>query len=370
MAQARFIQTGTNTFYGEYVYDQVIPKDHFFRKLNELLDWPKYSQKMMRWYKGGGEYGRPPFDPVVLLKMLLIAYLYDLSERQVEEYVNYTLPAKYFLGLGVDQAAPDHSTLAKFKERLLQRQRAMKMEQLLEDMVQTAMQKGIRFGSIQVVDSTHSQARVNTARERQREKQGKGPGDPDARWGCKGQQTTRGPGGTTTTRKKFFYGYKAHISMNSENQLITSVITTPGHAHDGHFLQALIEAHLQKQVPVRVVAADRGYDDSGNHYWLKKTGIQSAICLNEYRTQKKDANKEVWLEMQTRPGYQAGLKERYKVERKFGEAKQQHGLGDCRYSGDERYRLQALLTAMSLNLKRMVKLLYGVNFKNPSPVMA
>ena len=50
MAQERFIETGTGTFYEAYVYDQVVPKDHFFHKLNEMLDWRKYTQKMMRWY--------------------------------------------------------------------------------------------------------------------------------------------------------------------------------------------------------------------------------------------------------------------------------------------------------------------------------
>ena len=88
MTQERFIETGAGTFYGAYVCDQVVSKDHFFRKLNEMLDWRKYTQKMMRWYKGRAEYGRPPFYPVVLLKMLLVAYLYNLSERQVEAYIN------------------------------------------------------------------------------------------------------------------------------------------------------------------------------------------------------------------------------------------------------------------------------------------
>jgi len=369
MAQARFAQTRKSTFYGEYIYEQVVPQDHFFRKLNELLDWPAYSQKMMRWYKGGGEYGRPPFDPVVLLKMLIVAYLYNLSERQVEAYINDSMSAKYFLGLGMDQPAPDHSTLTKFKERMLQRQRMLKLEQLLADIVQTALRKGIRFGSIQVVDSTHSAAHVNTSKDGQCEKRGKGPTDPDARWGCKGQQSMRGPGGTTATRKKHFYGYKAHMSMNSENHLITSLITTPGQAYDGHYLQPLIEADVHQHVPVGIVSADRGYDDSRTHYWLERTGIQSAICLNEYRTHKKDSHKQVWLELQSNPDYQAGLRERYKIERKFGEAKQQHGLGRCRYRGLARYEVQAYLTAITLNLKRMVKLLYGVSFKNPVPVM-
>jgi IS5 family transposase len=92
--------------------------------------------------------------------------------------------------------------------------------------------------------------------------------------------------------------------------------------------------------------------------------------LHDYRTQKKDVNKEIWLEMKTNPTYQAGLKERYKMERKLGKCKQQHGFGRCRYRGLDRYRIQAELTAMALNLKRMVKLLYGVNFRNPAPILA
>ena len=370
MAQERFIGVGTGTFYGEYVYDQVVPKDHFFRKLNEMLDWRKYTQKMMRWYKGRAEYGRPPFDPAILLKMLLVAYLYNLSERQVEEYVNFMLPAKFFLGLGVDQFAPDHSTLTKFKERIILRKRELKLEQLLADIVQTALERGIHFGAIQVVDSTHSVADVNTSKEDYRRKEGKGPSDPDAQWGAKGKHTTQGPEGTKSQRVKYFYGYKTHASLNAENHLITSVITTPGNVYDGHFLQALIQEDLDKCLPVGIVAADRGYDDSQNHYWLKRTDIQSAICLKAYRTHKKDANKEVWFDLKANPAYQQGLDERYKIERKFGESKQQHGLGRCRYHGLECYTIQAVLTAMALDLKRMVKLLYGVNFRNPSPVLA
>ena len=61
--------------------------------------------------------------------------------------------------------------------------------------------------------------------------------------------------------------------------------------------------------------------------------------------------------------YKTGLKERYKIERKFGEGKQGHGLGRCRYIGRVGFAIQSFLTAIVLNLKRMVKLLTGVNFK-------
>jgi IS5 family transposase len=98
----------------------VVPQDHFFRKLRDLIDWSRFTRKLIKLYKGEGVIGRPPFDPGILLKIKLVAYLYNLSEQQVEEYMNDTLSAKYFVGLAVDQPAPDHSTLTIFRNRLIQ----------------------------------------------------------------------------------------------------------------------------------------------------------------------------------------------------------------------------------------------------------
>jgi hypothetical protein len=49
------------------------------------------------------------------------------------------------------------------------------------------------------------------------------------------------------------------------------------------------------------------------------------------RTEKKDDHKQVWLDLVKTSQYRQGLKERYKIERKFGKAKQGHGFGRCRY---------------------------------------
>ena len=71
----------------------------------------------------------------------------------------------------------------------------------------------------------------------------------------------------------------------------------------------------------------------------------------------------MWLDLLASPAYRLGQQERYKIERKCGEAKVQHGLRRCRYPGWLRYAIQAYLTAIVLNLKRLVKLLTGVSFK-------
>jgi len=97
-----------------------VPADHFLRKLRDQIDWESYTRKLIGLYQGRGVVDRPSFDPVQLLMVELVAYLYHLLERQVEVYINENLPAKYFVGLAVDQKAPDHSTLTVFRERLLQ----------------------------------------------------------------------------------------------------------------------------------------------------------------------------------------------------------------------------------------------------------
>lgn len=63
-----------------------------------------------------------------------------------------------------------------------------------------------------------------------------------------------------------------------------------------------------------------------------------------------------------------GLKQRYKIERKFGEAKRWHGFDRCRYIGFIRHAIQCYLTFIVLNLKRLVKLLTGVGFKSEARV--
>lgn len=364
MEQQRFVETGSGSFFGEYLYDQVVPEEHFLRKLREVVDWGYFTRRLIKLYKGQGVAGRPPFDPALILKVEVIAYLYKLSERQVEVFVNENLPAKYFAGLAVDGKAPDHSTLTLFRERLLRNGGLKVYEEILENIVQEALLRGVTFGSIQIIDSVHSIADVNTSKDKKRQdKEGKGPRDPDAHWGVKHSRKAKNEKGEDIEQKAYFYGYKAHVSMNAESGIITSLEASSGEAYDGHHFCSLVDHDMKQKLAPDTYTADRGYDDGNNHHYLELKNIHSAICLKKTRTGKKDKNKEVWLELEKTPQYKAGLEVRYRIERKFGEAKQGHGFGHCRYIGAARFAVQSFLTAIALNLKRMVKRLTGVNFR-------
>jgi len=369
MAKVRCKETTVDSFFGNFLYDQKVPKGHFLRKLNEVIDWDRFTKKLLGYYKGKGESGQAPYNPTIILKMLLLSYLWDTSERMIEVLANDSLSISHFLGLGVDERAPDHSTLTLFKNRLIDNGRLKAYEGLFDEIIKIAQEKGVKFGKLQIVDSVHLVADVNVGKDKQRQKDGESPRDKDAGWGAKGDKIVYTQQGTEK-KTYYFYGYKDQISLNAASELVTSVI--PGYAndYDGHKLKPLVEKDLKKGIDLGTVAGDKGYDDGENHYYLQQKGICSAIRLNKRRTQKKDKNKEGWFKLEQSTEYEQGLRERYKIERKFGEARKWHGFMRCRYLGFIRHGIQSYLTFMALNLKRLVKLLTGVSFRGETRVYA
>jgi hypothetical protein len=171
---------------------------------------------------------------------------------------------------------------------------------------------------------------------------------------------------------EYFFGYKMHASLNVARGLITSLVCTGGKRHDGHELEALINHDLGLGLPIKIVTADRAYDDTENHLYLKLKKIKSAIRLNDYRLEKKDDNKDPWVEMVASAEYHQGLAQRGRIEGKFGEAKTQHGLRRCQRIGLRPFAFQANLTVFAMNLKRLVQLLHGTRFyqESSAPIMA
>ena len=328
---ARFRPSGRNSYWGDGYLEMAVAPGHFLRRLRDLLDWEELTKDLTDCYKGGAEYGPVPYHPAIPFKMLLLSYLYNLSERQTEEFANENMPARYFLGLAGNQSAPDHSTLTVFKQRIIQKEGADAFEARFQRIVRLAKEKGISFGQIQVVDATHTVADVDVKKDDERKKRGEGPRDEDAAWGSKGRKKVRTTDGNAVKVSKNFYGYKAHLSVNAESEIITSVVVTPGNKPDGQQFPELVQKDEQAGIEARVYAGDRGYDDGDNHEMLFCRGKSSALRLNDYRT--KLYPEGLWADLKASDDYKAGLKERYKIEQKNAEAKRWHGLDRCRYLG-------------------------------------
>jgi transposase len=123
------------------IYDRVVPTDHFLRQLEELVPWDRFTGNRVKFYRGKARQGRSPYDPVVLLKRLLVAHLYNLSERQTEVVASEGLSIKWFLGLGADEAPPNHSTMTAFKCRLIDNGQVVPFEAMLADIVRLAQER-------------------------------------------------------------------------------------------------------------------------------------------------------------------------------------------------------------------------------------
>jgi IS5 family transposase len=363
MAKKRFKGLGMNSFFGNLVYERVVPRDHFLVQLNRLIDWDAFTPILLSAYKGLAEEGRPPYPPVVILKMLVIAYLYHFSERQVEEATNYHLAIKEFVGLAVDEVAPDHSTLSAFNERIRAAGGWSQFQRINDSVLRQAQAAGIELGKIQVVDSVHTVADVDNEADRERQNQGKAPRDKQAQLVKKGKRRKTAPDGTVTVQVVQYLGYKSHTSLNAETGLITTIEPTAGSAADNEQFPQLLAHDTQVGVNAAIYSGDKAYDDTDLHYRLWSAGKYSALRLNDYRTAASNTNRDYWQAIKDSSEYQAGRAERYKVERKYGEAKRWHGFGRCRYLGLLRYGVQACLTALVLNLKRIVTLLTGVRFR-------
>lgn len=369
---AHFRETGENSIFGNLVYSRIIPQNHFLVKLKEEIPWQSFLPQLLPYYKGEGNLGSRPYSPIMILKMLFLAYLYNLSERQVEELANFNLPAKYFLGLGADEMSPDHASLTVFKNRLVEGAGLLPFEQIFGKIIRMALDKGIVFGQVQAIDATHVPANVNTFKDKmRREKESKPPRDSDAAWGVKHTKKAHTPEGKTVEIKDEFYGYKAHVSLNTQTGITTSLKVTPGNEYDGRFFTSLVKKDKRAGIKPSIYTADKAYDDGDNHLLLENRNLGDALCLKDTRTNSRSwENNQYWQAVKNRSEYGAGLRERYKIERIFGSLKIKHGLSRCRYLGLKRFGIQAYLSFATTNLKRIIKILTSVSLRNESYVYA
>lgn len=301
MGKRRFKPLGLGSFFGGLVYERIVPRDHFLVKLNQIIDWAAFVPPLLPAYTGLAEEGAPPDSPVVLLTMLVSAFLYNLSERQTGEVVNFQLPVKEFVGLAVDEPAPDHSTLCRFKRRLRQAGRWTHFEGIHDEILRQAQAAGVALGKIQVVDSVHTVANVDNDADRQRQEQVKPARDPEASVVQKGKRTVTEANGQVTTREIQYHGYKSHVSLNAETGLITSLQATTGKAADNVQFPSLLAHDHAVGVKAQIYTGDRAYDDTDLHERLWQADKHSAFRLHAYRTQQKDGNKEVWQKLLATP---------------------------------------------------------------------
>jgi len=137
--------------------DDLIPEGHLLRLIHRHVDLGFIRKKVAHLYS---HTGRPSIDPELLLRMLLIGYLYGItSERRLCEEVRMHLGYRWFTGLSLDDDIPDHSTFShsrhdRFHESTL-------FQDIFDEIVTQCMKHGFVRGSHLTVDSTHIKANAS-----------------------------------------------------------------------------------------------------------------------------------------------------------------------------------------------------------------
>lgn len=132
--------------------EDLVPADHFLRKLASALDLSFVYEETAHMYCR--RYGRPPIDPVVLVKYLLVGYLYGIpSERQIEERISDSIALRWYLGIDLDERVPDHSTISQLRRRKPAFRKVFR--RLFETVVQQCIKLGLASGRMTATDSTH-----------------------------------------------------------------------------------------------------------------------------------------------------------------------------------------------------------------------
>lgn len=139
--------------------DELVPEDHLVRKLENAIDWSFIYEMVEDSYCEDN--GRPSLDPVILIKLPVLQYMFGIrSMRQTIQEIKVNNAYRWFLGLGLRDAVPHFSTFGKNYMRRFQNTDLF--EQIFQRILKECMEAGLVDESVVFVDSTHVKARANS----------------------------------------------------------------------------------------------------------------------------------------------------------------------------------------------------------------
>lgn len=289
------------------------------KRLEQLVKWYRF-EKLLGHLRDETSPGRPGYPVLVLFRALVLQSLYGLSERELEEALNDRLSFKRFVGLSFEEAAPDHTVLNRFRNRLIEEKLVEKLFGELDRQLEKA---GVILKRGTMLDATLIEA-VSTPPTRDSDET---PRDPDAHF-----TKRQGKSGST-------YGYKAHVGVDEGSGLIRSVITTPANVNDTVPADELIRGDE------RSVLADAAYDTHARRAWLKAEGIKPRIARRPNKHHPK-------LPPRLRRYNRLIARRRAAVETTFATLKCRMRLTCIRYVGLIKASAQILLASIAFNMRR------------------
>ncbi|MDP2932835.1 MAG: IS5 family transposase [bacterium] len=254
-------------------------------KLNRVMDWkifePLLKGVFTKETKGAG--GRPPYDYVMMFKILILQRIYNIGDDQTEFQINDRMSFMRFLGLALGETVPDAKTIWNFRDTLA---KAGVMESLFALFARELEVRSIVTHKGTIVDATFVEApkQRNTREENKRMKNGEVPEnwsenkrrqkDTDARW--------------TKKNNEAHFGYKNHVKVDADSKIITKYAVTSANVHDSQEFTNFLDdtdmtvyadsAYAGQQVPaqVRVQICEKGYRNHPLTEEQKKTNREKS----------------------------------------------------------------------------------------------
>lgn len=287
----------------EFQLEKINKHNPPLQKLDAIMDWEMFRQPLEEAFrieaKGAG--GRPPFDRLMMFKIIILQRYYNLSDEQTEFQIKDRFSFQQFLGLQIGDKVPDEKTIWLFKEQLKEKDLS---KQLFEMFTSTLISNGIiaKEGSIVDASFVNVPRQRNSREENDAIKQGNIPEsfednpakfsqkDCDARW--------------MTKNRERHYGYKKHVNVDAKTKLITKFTTSSASVHDSQKLEDIVDQHDN------ILFADSAYQtpNISGHLWLKK--VKNHIHERAYR------NKPLTFEQETKNTLKSKVRSR--VEHIFG----------------------------------------------------
>jgi IS5 family transposase len=316
--------------FAEALMHPSVGRNRRLEEFSEHLDWEPLEHLLAG--VRAGKRGPPPYPALLMFKALLLQQWYGLSDPGLEEALSDRMSFRRFVGLSADEAAPDHSTLWRFRQALS----AGCLDQALFE----AVGAQIDGAGLIVRQGTLIDASLVPAASRPPNKPDPGevepgasllvrsPREPDADW------TRRGG--------KRFFGYKAHIAMDRGSHIVRRVLMTGASINDTTPADELILGDEAE------VWADKAYDSHARRAWLKDVKKKNRIM----RRGNKHHPETRWC---ARRNKLIG-KVRGRVETAFAILKTHYNLARARYRTLTRNRADLLLACLAMNLRRAMLL--------------
>jgi transposase len=369
------IRTGEETLQVQLVcLDELVPVDDVLRRVERLVSWEMVRETARPFYS---DFGRPGIDPVVLVKVFLVAAIRGIdSMRETLRVAGVDLAIRRFLGYGLTERLPHHATFSY--AQCVRFANSPVFEQLFTQVLASCREAGLLDGSRLIVDGTHVEA--NAALKSLRAELEVIDGDrecpqDDSATGPRPQLELAAPRtGPTPKRKasnatatsrtdpdaKLRYKpghrphlvYRAQVATDPKARVIVAVHAEPATGHEADSLPVIIDRARWLRHKVSEIVADAGYASAATYQDLAARGITAYIPPqpNMRHTEHGHAAR---ARCKAPVGVDAAIDRITHGEGAIAELKR-HGAGRARCRGTAKLQIQLLLAATAINLKRLI----------------